>query len=95
MNFVINAELKKLIPPLTNEEFSQLQENILKDGVRDALVIGEYLDIDEVVSVLIDGHNRLEIAIENDLPYKTTVLKFGSYLDIQEWMIRHQFGRRT
>jgi hypothetical protein len=34
MNISINPEFKTLIPPLTNEEFSQLEKNILTDGCR-------------------------------------------------------------
>jgi len=95
MNFTINTELKKLIPPLTIEEKSQLEQNLLKDGVRDALVLGEYLDDDELITVLIDGHNRLELADKNGLEYETTVIEFESFLDVKEWMINHQFGRRN
>jgi len=95
LHFEVNAELKRLIPPLTSEEFSQLENNILKDGVRDALVLGEYLEEDELILVLIDGHNRLEIAMENDLPYETITIAFDGYFAVQEWMIRHQFGRRN
>jgi hypothetical protein len=35
----IDAEFQKLIPPLADEERKQLEENILKDGCRDPLVV--------------------------------------------------------
>lgn len=95
MKFTINEELKRLIPPLANEEYKQLEENILKDGIRDALVLGEYLDEDEVILVLVDGHNRHEIAQKHNLPFETKTLQFDSFFDVQEFMIKLQFGRRN
>lgn len=36
----VDEEFKKLIPPLTNEEFAQLEENILRYGIQDPLKLG-------------------------------------------------------
>jgi ParB-like chromosome segregation protein Spo0J len=87
----IDQEFKALIPPLSEEEFEQLEQNILKDGVRDSLVIwdnnGEW--------VLIDGHNRYEIAKKHNLPYNTKRMTFDSRDDVKEWIILNQFGRRN
>lgn len=87
----IDKEFKELIPPLSAEEFEQLEQNILKDGVRDSLVIwdndGEW--------VLIDGHNRYEIAKKHNLPYNTKRMTFDSRDDVKEWIILNQFGRRN
>ncbi len=95
MIFKIDNELKNLIPPLTIEEKKQLKENLLKEGIRDDLVLGEYLDSDELITVLIDGHNRLEIANNNGLLYATKTISFDNYESVKEWMILHQFGRRN
>ena len=32
MELIIDNEFRNLIPPLTDEEFKQLEENILRDG---------------------------------------------------------------
>lgn len=95
MDFQIKEELKNLIPPLTKDEFRQLEDNIFNDGIRDALVVGEYSEDGTKNRVLIDGHNRLEIAKNSDLEYKLKTIRFKSFLDIKEWMITHQFGRRN
>jgi site-specific DNA-methyltransferase (adenine-specific) len=95
MNFKIDNELKNLIPPLSNEEYQQLEQNLISEGIRDALVLGEYLDEDEIITVLIDGYNRHGIAQKHGLTFDTTLLKFDSYEDVKEWMIKHQFGRRN
>jgi hypothetical protein len=55
----ILKELEALIPPLTSEEFKQLERNILEEGIRDPLVTWN--------SILVDGHNRYRIAQEYDI----------------------------
>jgi hypothetical protein len=39
VKITIDKEFKELIPPLSHEEFSQLEQNILTDGCRDPLVV--------------------------------------------------------
>ena len=50
----IKEEFKKLIPPLTSEEFKQLEQNCLAEGIREAILTWN--------GFIIDGHNRYEIA---------------------------------
>ena len=83
----IKEEFKKLIPALTAEEFKQLEENILKDGIRDPLVLWN--------GYLIDGHNRYQIAFKHGLEYKTIDKEFKDELDVKIWMVKNQFGRRN
>ena len=83
----IKDDFKKLIPALTAEEFKQLEENILKDGIRDPLVLWN--------NYLIDGHNRFEIATRHKLKYETKSKKFEDESQVKEWMIHNQFGRRN
>lgn len=83
----IDKEFQALIPPLSQEELKQLEENIKSDGCRDALVIWG--------GVIIDGHNRYRICQENDIPFKTEEKGFDSREEAIEWIIRNQFGRRN
>jgi len=83
----IKEEFKKLIPALTAEEFKQLEENILKDGIRDPLVLWN--------GYLIEGHNRYQIAFKHGLEYKTIDKEFDSELGVKIWMVKNQFGRRN
>jgi DNA modification methylase len=92
----ISQELKGLIPPLSESEKAQLEANCKADGIRDALIIARYPNEDgEAVEVLADGHNRYEIAEDNNLPYKTEVKEFDSLSDVKIWMFFHQLGRRN
>jgi len=83
----IKEEFKKLIPPLTAEEFKQLEENCLNEGIREAILTWN--------GFIIDGHNRHEIATKWNLDYQTKSKHFNSELDAKIWMVNNQFGRRN
>ena len=49
MNIVIDEEFRKLIPPLTPEEFAGLKQSLMSEGCRDPLVLwGDILCADVV-----------------------------------------------
>jgi len=83
----ILQELESLIPPLSNEEFKQLERNILEEGIREPLITWN--------GILIDGHNRFRIAQEHDMNYETLEKEFENLNSVKEWMINNQFGRRN
>ena len=83
----ILQELESLIPPLSNEEFKQLERNILEEGIREPLITWN--------GILIDGHNRYRIAQEHDINYETLEKEFDNINRVKEWMIHNQFGRRN
>jgi hypothetical protein len=88
---VVREEFKVLIPPLTEEEFQQLENNILSEGVRDPIVLwdqGAELPI-------IDGHNRFAICSKHGLPFPHRLMKFDSEDDVKKWMVTNQLGRRN
>jgi DNA modification methylase len=83
----ILQELESLIPPLSNEEYKQLERNILEEGIREPLITWN--------GILIDGHNRYRIAQEHDMNYETLEKEFENINRVKEWMINNQFGRRN
>jgi DNA modification methylase len=83
----ILQELESLIPPLSNEEFKQLERNILEEGIREPLITWN--------GILIDGHNRYRIAQEHDMNYETLEKEFENINRVKVWMIYNQFGRRN
>ena len=83
----IDHEFKTLIPPLTPEERSGLEESLLEDGCRDALVVWG--------NTLIDGHNRYEICTKHGIVFQTVEKEFESRHDAKIWIILNQFGRRN
>ena len=83
----IKKEFKDLIPPLTKEEFKQLENNCMSEGIREKILTWN--------GFIIDGHNRYEIATRWDLDFETENKHFDNEEAVKEWMILNQFGRRN
>ena len=83
----IDKEFADLIPPLTPEEYKGLEQSILADGCRDALVVwGE---------TLVDGHNRYKICTEHNIPFTTVSKDFDDRNAAMLWMMNNQLSRRN
>lgn len=89
----IDEEFENLIPPLSEEEFEQLEKNCCAYGIRDALVVGVFPGSDG--EVLIDGYNRYKIAAKCNLSFTQKRIDFKSREKAIEWIILNQFGRRN
>ncbi len=80
------------IPPLTEEEYSQLRDNILSDGE-------VYEPIITWNGTIIDGHNRWRIIREHwDVlkdKYHIREMDFPDQWVAFDWMYRKQLGRRN
>lgn len=83
----IDAEFKALIRPLSKEEYSMLEANLILDGCRDPLVIWQ--------GVLIDGHNRYEICNRLHIPYAVVEYDFAGRDEVIIWICNNQLGRRN
>ena len=83
----IKDEFKKLIPALSVEEFNQLEQNCLAEGIREKIITWN--------GFIIDGHNRFEIATRWNLEYESESKLFKDENEVKEWMINNQFGRRN
>lgn len=88
---VIREGLKSLIPPLSEEELNQLEENILKEGVRDPLVLWPVDDH----FVLVDGHNRFSVCQRHNLQFPFKKVSFKDEEEVHGWMVKNQLGRRN
>ena len=96
MNFTINPDFERLIPPLSTDERSGLENLILADGIQSPLIIARYPNPDgEELLHLADGHNRYRIAQKHGLTYNTIVQDFASEDDVVIWMVDNQKGRRN
>lgn len=87
MQLRIDPELKALIPPLSPEERSQLEQNLLNEGCRDPLVLWG--------DTLLDGHNRYEICQEHGLDFDTIAVDLPDLDAAKDWMDANQLGRRN
>ena len=89
INLKIDPEFQSQIPPLTDDEFKQLEENILKEGkLLSPLIIWN--------NILVDGHNRYEIVQEHpEISFSTMPLPFESREEVLAWICKNQLGRRN
>ena len=87
--FRIDPEFQNKIPPIGEDEFRQLRENILASGeVYEPLVVWN--------GVLVDGHNRWKVIQENpSIRYKVRQMDFPDKWAAFEWMYKNQLGRRN
>ena len=61
----IDKEFEELLPKLTVDEFENLEQSILRNGVLDPLKLWEEPETGKLI--LIDGQNRYESMIDNRL----------------------------
>ena len=89
INLKIDPEFQSQIPPLTDDEFKQLEENILKEGklISPLIVWG---------NTLVDGHNRYAILQKHpEIYFSTMPLPFESREEVLAWICKNQLGRRN
>ena len=84
----IDEEFKNLLPPLADDERSELENDIKKHGVLSPIITWN--------GFIIDGHNRYEICQRNGIEIPATKeLEFANKSDVMDWIIKHQTGRRN
>ena len=89
MELRIDPEFASRIPPLTDDEFRQLEDNIITDGV----VINPIIVWN---GVIVDGHNRFRILESHpDIQYTTHEKSFDDRHSALAWICKNQLGRRN
>jgi len=84
---IIDEEFRCLLPALDEETFRLLEENILRHGCLDPLVLWN--------GILLDGYNRHKICVEHHIPFDTVDKEFGSREEALIWVISNQVSRRN
>ena len=89
INLKIDPEFQSQIPPLTDDEFKQLEENILKEGkLISPLIVWN--------NTLVDGHNRYAILQKHpEIYFSTMPLRFENREEAIAWICKNQLGRRN
>lgn len=85
----VDPEFQGKIPPLTAEEYKQLEENIVSDGeIYEPIVTWN--------GVIVDGHNRWKIHLAHpEIPFRIKEMPFADKWAAFDWMYRKQLGRRN
>lgn len=86
----IDPELRDLLPPLTDEEYKQLEKNIVENGFDKNFPIMEWH------GYVVDGHNRYKICKDHNITdYVVGTLAYETKEEVMEWMLDIQLGRRN
>lgn len=88
---IIDPILEGVCLPPSDDEFSLLESQILRDGCQDALKVWDR----DGQQVLLDGHNRLKICRKHKLPYDTSTIEITSIDEAIIWIVDNQKGRRN
>lgn len=85
----VNPKFEQIIPPLTADEFAQLEENILK--------VGRVIEPIQVWNgFIVDGHHRYKIVQKHpEITYTTCEREFESEIEAVDWICGYQLGRRN
>ena len=85
----INPKFAQIIPPLSEDEFAQLEENILK--------LGRVIEPIQVwKGFIVDGHHRYKIVQKHpEITYTTCEREFESEIEAVDWICGYQLGRRN
>lgn len=85
----IDPEFEAAIPPLTEDEFDLLKQNILLEGrLLSPLIIWN--------GTIVDGHNRYRILLEHpEIDYETLDKDFTDRFAASAWICKNQLGRRN
>ena len=86
---VIDPEFEAKCPPLTEDELSQLEENILEEGlVLTPIIVWN--------NTIVDGHNRYRIALEHPgIEFRIHEKPFNNKYEALSWICKNQLGRRN
>ena len=84
----VRPDFAELLPPLSDEQLSLLEADILKNGCYTPVIVNEEL-------VIVDGHNRASICDKHGVPYRMAVFSFEDDLEAKQWALVTQKSRRN
>ena len=84
----ILPEMEELLPPLSAEQLSMLETDILENGCYCPVIVNEDM-------VIIDGHHRQKICAKHSIPYQLLVFSFADMLEAKQWALDTQKNRRN
>jgi len=86
--FEVDKEIMQLIPPLSDEEYQQLEQNILSEGkLLNPIILWD--------GIIVDGHNRFYICMRHGIEFEVEDMQFANREDAKLWILENQLGRRN
>lgn len=88
MNLLIDNDFRDILPPLSKEEYAELEKSVKEKGVLSPILTWN--------GYIVDGHNRYAICQKNGITtFEVKEMQFGSKDEVLEWILSHQLGRRN
>lgn len=88
MNLLIDNDFRDILPPLSTEEYAELEKSVKEKGVLSPILTWN--------GYIVDGHNRYAICQNNGITiFEVKEMQFGSKDEVLEWILSHQLGRRN
>lgn len=85
--YIIDPEFRDLIPPLSAEEYSELERSIIAEGCREAIYTWR--------NYIVDGHNRYEICMKHNIEPSFRLLPLRNREEVIIWICTTQLARRN
>lgn len=85
----IDEGFRRMLRPLSRDEYEALERSIREQGCRDRIVVWEE------TNTLLDGHNRLEICQRHDIEYETYRVSLPDRAAALSWIAANQIARRN
>ena len=86
----LNPAFAAVLPKLTDEEFAQLESNLLRDGRCLEDIVAWSRD-----GSILDGYHRYELCLRHGLGYNTRYVDLTDEAACVEWIKLNQLGRRN
>lgn len=79
----VREDFANLLPPLSDEQLSLLEGDILRNGCYTPIIVNE-------AHMIVDGHNRAAICHKHGIPYRMAVFSFQDDLEAKQWALDTQ-----
>ena len=83
----IDSSFSTLIHPLSKDELLRLEENLLRDGCIDPIVVWN--------GTIVDGHHRYALCSKHEIPFEIKRMYFSCKQEAIAWICANQLGRRN
>ena len=84
----VDIDFKNILPPLSTQEYMELEKSIKEKGVLSPILVWN--------SYIVDGHNRYEICTTNRIDnFPGKEVEVNNKEEVLEWILSHQLGRRN
>ena len=88
MSLRLNPEYEKLLPKMSDEEFSELKASIQSEGQHYSIIVNEDLEV-------LDGHHRYRACMELGIEPDFEVRKFDDKLIEKKFVSKQTLGVGT